>query len=128
MVKSMTGYGRAESLREGRKILVEIKSLNHRYLEVALRLPGILSPLELEIKKRIHAGFSRGKIEVSVRTDSNGISEKGLGLDLKLPLLRNYYNLLCRMKEELNIKDDITLALMASFKDVFVSPEEDNPA
>jgi uncharacterized protein (TIGR00255 family) len=128
MIKSMTGYGRAESLLEGRKILVEIKSLNHRYLESSLRLPGALSPFELEIKKKISAGISRGKIELAVRADANIIPEKGAGWDLNLPLLRNYHSLLCRIKEELNIKDDITLAQMTSFKDVFVSLEENNIA
>ncbi len=128
MVKSMTGYGRAESLLEGRKILVEIKSLNHRYLESSLRLPSALSPFELDIKKKVSAGISRGKIEINIRADANFIPEKGAGWDLNLPLLRNYYNLLCRIKEELNIKDDITLAHIASFKDVFVSVEENNIA
>lgn len=124
MAKSMTGYGRAEFLSEGGKIIVEIKSLNHRYLEVSVRLPSALLPLELEIKKKINACFSRGKIEVSIRANANLSLEKGLGLDLNLPLLRSYYALLCRMKEELNLKDDITLAMMTSFKDIFVSLEE----
>lgn len=126
MAKSMTGYGRAESLSEGGKILVEIKSLNHRYLETSLRLPGALSPLELEIRKKINACFSRGKIEVAVRADANSTLGKSSGLDLNLPLLRDYYALLCRMKEELNLKNDITLAMMTSFKDIFVSSEEDD--
>ena len=124
MAKSMTGYGRAESLSEGGKILVEIKSLNHRYLETSLRLPGALSPLELEVRKKINARFSRGKIEVAVRADANFILGKGSGLDLNVPLLRDYYALLCRMKAELNLKDDITLAMMTSFEDIFVSSGE----
>ena len=124
MAKSMTGYGRAESLSEGGKILVEIKSLNHRYLETSLRLPGALSPLELEVRKKINACFSRGKIEVAVRADANFILGKGSGLDLNVPLLRDYYALLCRMKAELNLKDDITLAMMTSFEDIFVSSGE----
>jgi uncharacterized protein (TIGR00255 family) len=127
MAKSMTGYGRAESLSEGGKILLEIKSLNHRYLETSLRLSGVFSPFELEIKKKISARFSRGKIEVSIRADANFALGNGSGLGLNLPLLRDYHALLCRMKEELNLKDDVTLAMMTSFKDIFVSMEEVDP-
>ena len=53
MIKSMTGYGKAEAMIDGRKYAVEIRSLNHRYLEISLRLPGSLSALETEIKRRI---------------------------------------------------------------------------
>lgn len=128
MVKSMTGYGRAESLSEGGKIFVEIKSLNHRYLDVSLRFPNILSPLELEIKKKINARFSRGKVEVIIRADGNSALEKGSATDLNLPLLRNYYALLCRIKEEFNLKEDVNLAMLTSFRDIFVSSEEINLA
>jgi len=120
----MTGYGRAESLSEGGKILVEIKSLNHRYLETSLRMPSLISPFELEIKKKVSSRFSRGKIEVSIRADSGSAFGNGSGLGLNMPLLKNYHALLCQMKEELSLQDDITLGMMTSFKDVFIPPEE----
>ena len=63
MIRSMTGYGSAEAFLAGRKFIVEMKSVNHRYLEISLRLPGMLSPLEPEIKKKIGELFSRGRIE-----------------------------------------------------------------
>jgi len=126
MINSMTGYGRAEAIVGGKRIVVEIKSLNHRFLEVSLRLPAALSSLELELKKKINAKFSRGKIEVGVRMDSTISPEKGAGLDLNLPLLRNYYALLCKMKEELNLPDQINLALLSSFRDIFISQEDDD--
>jgi uncharacterized protein (TIGR00255 family) len=125
MIKSMTGYGRAEAVLEGKRIVVEIKSLNHRYLEVSLRLPNTLAALEMEIKKKITARFSRGKIEVSIRMDANGAMDKGASSALNIPLLKSYYSLLSRMKHELNMKDEITLAMMAAFKDVFVPPDDD---
>ncbi len=126
MIKSMTGYGRAEAILEGKKIVVEIKSLNHRYLEASLRLPVALSSLEPELKGKINAKFSRGKIEVAIRLDPSVSPERGGGLDLNLPLLRNYYSLLCQMKQELNLPDDINLALLSSFKDIFVSQGEED--
>jgi uncharacterized protein (TIGR00255 family) len=126
MIKSMTGYGRAEAIVGGKRIVVEIKSLNHRFLEVSLRLPGALSSLELELKKKINAKFSRGKIEVGIRMDSSVSPERGAGLDLNLPLLRNYHSLLSRMKEELDLPDEISLAVMSSFRDIFVSQDDDD--
>ncbi|MDO8722587.1 MAG: YicC/YloC family endoribonuclease [Syntrophales bacterium] len=124
MIKSMTGYGRAETILKGKRTVAEIKSLNHRYLEVSLRLPPTLASLEMEIKKKIANVFSRGKIEVNIRMDYNGSPDKVTGLDLNIPLLRSYYSLLCRIKQELNMKDEITLAMMAAFRDAFAAPEE----
>jgi uncharacterized protein (TIGR00255 family) len=126
MIKSMTGYGRAESVWKGKRIVVEIKSLNHRYLEVSLRLPASLNPFEPEIKNKINNRFSRGKIEVNIRIDTHGFPDIGAGLDLNIPLLRNYHALLCRIKQELNMNDEITLAMMTNFGDVFSSREEDD--
>ena len=128
MIKSMTGYGRAETILKGKRTVAEIKSLNHRYLEVSLRLPPTLASLEMEIKKKIAKVFSRGKIEVSIRMDYNGSPDKVTGLDLNIPLIRSYYSLLCRIKQELNMKDEITLAMMAPFMDAFAAPEEDDIA
>jgi len=123
MIRSMTGYGRAESVIMGRKFVVEMKSVNHRYLEIALRLPGMLLSLEPEIKKRIGEQFSRGRIEATVRVDSDGTAETGSRYTLNVPLMRNYHTLLCQMKEELHIEDPVTLAMMAGFRDVFVPTE-----
>jgi len=128
MIKSMTGYGRAETILKGKKTVAEIKSLNHRYLEVSLRLPPTIASLEMEIKKKIAKVFSRGKIEVSIRMDYNGSPDKVTGFDLNIPLIRSYYSLLCRIKQELNMKDEITLAMMAAFRDAFAAPEEDDIA
>ncbi len=119
MIKSMTGYGRAESTRDGRKFSVEIRSLNHRYLEIAVRLPGIISPLEVDIKKKLSAKLSRGKIELSIRMDAeNG---EGVGrYDLNLSLARNYHALLSRLKQELGLGDEITLETIAGLGGIFI--------
>lgn len=122
MIKSMTGYGKAEAMLDGRKYAVEIRSLNHRYLEISLRLPGSLSSLETEIKRRIGERFSRGRIEVSIRVDTNGNMEEGR-LELNLPLLKNYHDLLRRLKAEFQLSGDITLDHFTGFKDIFVPME-----
>lgn len=129
MTKSMTGYGKAEGILSGRKIIVEMKSVNHRFLEISLRLPQMLLPLESEIKKRITEQFSRGKIDVVVRANGDGNSADEERFTLNMPLVRNYYALLCQLKEELNIAQDISLATLTGLRDIFVPVEtEQSPA
>jgi uncharacterized protein (TIGR00255 family) len=123
MIKSMTGYGKAEAVLAGRKFLIEMKSVNHRFLEISLRMPGMLIPLEGEIKKRIGEKFSRGRIEATLRVDGDGNAENEGRFTLNLPLVRNYHALLCQLKEEFHLDDEVTLAMMAGFRDVFVSAE-----
>ncbi len=123
MIQSMTGYGRAEGIRNGKKISVEIKSLNHRYLEVSLRLPGIISAFEMAIKKRIGERFSRGRVDVTIRLNVDGVPDSQERIQLNLPLLQNYYSLLTQMKQELGLDENISLSLMAGFRDAFVPVE-----
>ena len=120
MIQSMTGYGRTEAILNDRKYTVEIKSLNHRYLEISLRVPTLLSPLELEIKKKISGRFTRGRIEASIRMDSDCGSISEGRYELNLPLIRNYYELLILLKQELNLEEKITLTMMTGFRDAFV--------
>jgi uncharacterized protein (TIGR00255 family) len=115
----MTGYGRSEAVLSGQKFTVEIKSLNHRFLEISLRLPASLSVLEMEIKKKIGEPLHRGKIDVTVRREVQGGAENGHHLSLNLPLARNYFQLLTQLKQALNLQDDIRLETIASQKDVF---------
>jgi len=123
MIKSMTGYGKAEAVLAGRKFLIEMKSVNHRFLEISLRMPGMLLPLEGEIKKRMGEQFSRGRIEATLRVDGDGNAENEGRFTLNLPLVRNYHALLRQLKEELHLRDEITLAMMAGFRDAFVPAE-----
>jgi uncharacterized protein (TIGR00255 family) len=123
MIRSMTGYGRAEALLAGRKFAVEMKSVNHRYLEISLRLPAMLLSFDTEIKKKIGERFSRGRIEATVRVDSNGNAEESGRLTLNLPLARNYHDLLCQLKKELQLRDEISLAMITGLRDLFVPTE-----
>jgi len=125
MIKSMTGYGRALSILGNKTIAVEIKSVNHRNIEILVRIPSILSSLEPEIKKKIGEHLSRGRIEVSLRAESDlsrGIAEK---LEINLPLLRSYHSLLNQIREEFNFKDAITFEMLTGFRDAFFYPEQE---
>lgn len=123
MIKSMTGYGRSEAVLNEKKIVIEIKSLNHKFLEVFIRLPGAWSALEQEIKRKVTERFARGRIEVSIRRDS----EQGAGVEgrfeLNMPVIRTYYSMISAMKEELGLKDKITLGLLLGLKDAITVTE-----
>jgi len=123
MIQSMTGYGRIESVQNGRKYTVEMKSLNHRYLEISLRVPTSISPLELDIKKRISSKLTRGRIEAIIRMDSDNTPVVESRYELNLPLIRNYYELLAQLREEFKLEGEITLGMMAGFRDIFVQKE-----
>ncbi|SEM00413.1 TIGR00255 family protein [Syntrophus gentianae] len=123
MISSMTGYGRAESTDNERKIVVEMRSLNHRYLEVSLRLPNLFFPMEMEIKRKVGEHFFRGRVDVSIKMDAENEGDGRNRYSLNLPLLKNYFSLLVEMKSELNLTDEITLDLLSRFKDVMIPVE-----
>ena len=73
MIKSMTGYGRGEWQGEGKKLGAEIKSVNHRYCDISLRLPRKLSPLETQARNFLRQRISRGRIEAFVQLDESAL-------------------------------------------------------
>jgi len=128
MIKSMTGYGRAESVFMGKKLTVEIKSLNHRNLESSVRLPSFLTALEIQIKKRVVERITRGRIEVNVRIDSDPGVNGGDRLELNIPLINSYYSLLTKLKESFDLTDEITLNTLVSLKGgIYTSETEIDP-
>jgi uncharacterized protein (TIGR00255 family) len=124
MIKSMTGYGKSDGVANGRQLQVEIRSVNHRYLDLSLRLPGLILPLEAEIKKKVSEKFSRGRVDVSVRIDRDSGLQNGARFELNVPAIRNYYGLLMKIKEELNLNEEITLPMIAACKDAFIVSEQ----
>jgi uncharacterized protein (TIGR00255 family) len=121
----MTGYGRATSVLDGKNYIIETKSVNHRGVEVAVRLPGMFASLETEIKKVIGQKLFRGRIEVYVRVESDLHGEVGEKLEANLPLIKHYYSLLNQVKQEFDLKDEITLSMIARLKDIFYYSECD---
>jgi len=123
MIKSMTGYGKAErSVGDGRTLAVEIRSVNHRYGEITIRLPRHFYPFEQEVKKTVAERLKRGKIEVSIQEDSSGAAITVPTLNLTLA--RGYLEAFRTLKGELNLEGDPGLALIASQRDVFAMKEE----
>jgi uncharacterized protein (TIGR00255 family) len=122
MIKSMTGYGRAETKEQGRNIVAEAKSVNHRFLEISLRMPQALFPLEMEFKKKIGEKIKRGRIEIFIRLEAEN-TNAGEAI-LNLDIARNYFAALQRLKDEFGLIDEIGLKTLAGFRDIFSQPAE----
>lgn len=123
MPKSMTGYGRAQSLADGRDVLVEIRAVNHRYYEFSARLPRTCMYLEEKLKAFLGGKVARGKVEVSVTiTRPEG---KDAQIVVNRAVAEGYVNALRTLNEEMGengrywLNDDITLSSLLRLPDVF---------
>lgn len=118
MIRSMTAYGRAKREIGGRDILVEIKSVNNRYLDCSVKLPKLFGFLEEKIKSYISSkGISRGKVEIFVSIDI--LEEIGISVELDLAYAESYIAALRRLSKEYGLPDDITTMSVAANRDIF---------
>ena len=122
MLKSMTGFGRGEGDTTLGKVVVESRSVNHRYCDINIKLPKRLSVFENRFKEIIRSQVSRGRIDVFLRLDNLG--EEKVQLSVDLDLAEQYYRVLHDLKERLRLKDEITLSLLAGAKDLITAKEE----
>lgn len=122
MLKSMTGFARVEGDTGLGKLYVEIRSVNHRYCDVNVKLPKRLTPFENRIKETIRSQISRGRIDVVFRFENN-FEEKGQ-LHVDLSLAEQYYKAFQLLKEKLKLKDEITLQMFMCMKDLITIKEE----
>jgi len=122
MLKSMTGFGRSEGETSLGKVFVESRSVNHRYCDINIKLPRRLTPFEARIKELIRSQVSRGRIDVSLKLDTGG--EEKVQLNVDFHLAEQYYRALQTLKETLQLKDKITLGLLAGAKDLITATEE----
>ncbi len=113
----MTGYGRGEVTRKGLAALVEVRSVNSRYLEVAARLPRSLSQRENDLKELVRARLSRGKLSVvvTIRKDSDGETP----MAVNAPMARSYYKLLNELRRTVRLKETVKLAHLLQFSDIW---------
>ena len=116
MIKSMTGYGKAEATAETGRITVEIRSVNHRYGEINVKIPRPLMPFENEGRKSVAARLKRGKIEVFVQME--GVAGAGALPAVDLQLAKAYHDAFVKMKEALGLHEPVTLSLIVAQKGV----------
>ncbi len=121
MIKSMTGYGKSILEINARKYQVEIKSLNHRYLDISIRMPKQLSYLEETIKQQISSKISRGKIDVFISWENNSI--EGRTIKINTALAKAYIEELRKLAEEENLSDNIEVNDIARYPDVLIVQE-----
>ena len=97
MVKSMTGYGRHESVLHGRTLVIEVKSVNNRYLDCNVRLPRVCICAEDGVQRRVKEVISRGKVDVYVNMENN--TEEAVSVTLNQPVAAGYMEALRKMAE-----------------------------
>ena len=117
MVRSMTGFGRAEMSVGTRDVTVEIKSVNHRYFEFSCRTSRGYSFLEDKLKKYVGSCVSRGKVDMFVSITEN--DDTAVEVELNKPLASGYIKAMRSMVEEYGVKDDISVSTLSRFNDVF---------
>lgn len=116
MVLSMTGYGRAGAVLHGRDIKVELRSVNSRYLEYSSRLPRSCFFLEDKLKKLVAARVSRGKVELSLSIQN--VTAADTMVSVNWGLAEGYRAALTSMVERMDLKNDVTVGMLARFPDV----------
>lgn len=116
MISSMTGYGRGEVSKNRTTAAVEIRTVNSRYLEMTLRLPGSLSLRENEIKEIVRKSLSRGKINIAVSVSRENSGD--VPLRINESAAKAYHRLLTSLRKSLKLKDDVTLEQLLKFPEV----------
>lgn len=116
MIRSMTGYGKGSLNIEGREYQVEIKSVNHRYLDINIKMPRTLSYLEETVKKEISEKIKRGKIDVFITFENN--SQEGRNIKINKELAKIYINQLKELAQEENISSNIEVIDIAKFPEI----------
>lgn len=122
MIKSMTGYGRAELANDDLKITVEIKSVNNRYLDIGIKMPRQLGMLESSIRAELKKYINRGKVDVYITFED--LKEANMNVKYNSKIAGEYLTYLRRMAEEFGLDDDVRVTTLSRFPDVFTMEEE----
>lgn len=123
MIKSMTGFGRCEVADEKRKFTVELKSVNHRYLDVNIKMPKKLNFFESAIRNLLKEYIERGKVDVYITYED--YTEDNYSLRYNASLACEYLGYLNAMAEEFHLENDIRVSTLSRYPDVFVMEEQD---
>lgn len=123
MIKSMTGFGRAEVMEENRKFTVEIKSVNHRYFDVNIKMPKKLGFFESAIRNLLKEYMQRGKVDVFITYED--YNENNVALKYNEEIAREYLTHLNAMAEQFDLQNDITVGKLSKYPEVFTMEEQD---
>ena len=128
MIKSMTGFGRCEVNRDDRKVSVEIKSVNHRYLELGVKIPRKLNYLDNDIRNLAKEYVERGKVDIFITYQNLGEGDEDVRYNATLA--KEYYDAFKQVSEDLGIENDVKTSYIMRSPDVITieSAEEDEDA
>lgn len=121
MIKSMTGFGRSEIVKGNRKISVEIKPVNHRYLEAGIKMPKKLNVFESRMRDLLKKYATRGKIDIFINYEDD--SESQVNLKFNQNIADEYMAIFNNMSEKYNLKNDMTVGGLARFPEVITMDE-----
>jgi uncharacterized protein (TIGR00255 family) len=123
MIRSMTGYGKAECELAQKKVTIEVKSLNSKQLDVNTRIPGIYRDKEIEIRREISDKLIRGKVDLSLYTESLGVDSNSA---INSSVVKNYFNQLSEISAELGLPvNELTLQMVMQLPEVVKTSREE---
>ena len=121
MIKSMTGFGRCEITENNRKFTVEMKSVNHRYLDVNIKMPKKLNFFESAIRGELKNYISRGKVDVFIAYED--LTEENTSIRYNKQVAAEYLKYLKDMAEEFGLEDDVRVSTLSRYPEVFTMEE-----
>lgn len=122
MIKSMTGFGRCEVLKDSRKFTVELKGVNHRYLDTNIRMPKKLNFFETSIRTLLKQYANRGKIDIFINYEDT--SENQVSLKYNKALAAEYVKYFKQMGEEFSIENDMRVSTLSRCPEVLTMEEQ----
>ncbi len=122
MIKSMTGFGRAEVMEGNRKFTVEMKSVNHRYLDVNIKMPKKLNFFESAIRNELKNYIQRGKVDVFITYED--FSENNVSVKYNKETAATYLQYLRQMAEDFGLENDIRVSALSRYPEVFSMEEQ----
>ncbi len=122
VLKSMTGYGRNEAIEGGKKILCEIKSVNHRYSDYTIKVPRYYGFLEDKVRKFASEFISRGKVDINIAVESYEQADKEILVNIELA--KSYLKAFTKLRDELGLADDISVMKLAHYPDIFIAEQK----
>ena len=122
MIKSMTGFGRSEQSTDSKKIIVELKAVNHRYCDLSIKMPKKINFFEVAIRNLLKEYIQRGKVDVFITYED--YTESKMCVKYNDEIAKAYMDNLVKMKEQFSLVDDISVTALSRYPEVFTLEEQ----
>lgn len=126
MIRSMTGFGRSERCEDGRRFIVEMKSVNNRYLDLSIRLPRQFNAFESAIRSLLRQYVQRGKVDVFISCEE--LENSNVTVHYNQNLAEQYYNYLNEIAQQFHLSNDLSAARLSLYPDVLTCEESEEDA